>query len=32
MSSEAPPPALADDLVIVAEDVGKVYQIYDRPG
>ena len=32
MSSEAQPPALADDLVIVAEDVGKVYQIYERPG
>ncbi len=32
MSSEAPPLAMADDLAIVAEDVGKVYQIYERPG
>ncbi len=32
MSSDAQPPALADDLAIVAEDVGKVYQIYERPG
>jgi len=32
MSSEAPPPALAEDLVIGAEDVGKVYQIYEHPG
>ena len=31
MSSEAQPPALAEDQVIVAEDVGKVYQIYERP-
>ena len=31
MSSEAPA-ALAEDLVIAAEDVGKVYQIYEHPG
>ena len=32
MSSEGSPPATPDDLAIVAEDVGKVYQIYERPG
>jgi lipopolysaccharide transport system ATP-binding protein len=32
MSSESPPPVIPDDLAIVAESVGKVYQIYERPG
>src|SRR5262245_7979598 len=32
MSSEALTPALAEDVVIAARDVGKVYQIYEHPG
>jgi lipopolysaccharide transport system ATP-binding protein len=32
MSSEVQPPPMADDLAIVAENVGKVYQIYEHPG
>jgi lipopolysaccharide transport system ATP-binding protein len=32
MSFEAQPPVMADDLAIVAENVGKVYQIYEHPG